>query len=679
MIWLASYPRSGNTFLRIVLSEVYGLQSSTLHHEADYPVDEDYTSYPLVKTHLLPQQLDPSEPSIPAVYLVRDGRDCVVSMAHYRKDLIESQSQLNENLRAVIEAEDGSHFGGWSAHVRAWLQRAQLVIRFEDLIEDPIGQIERLRPFVALPKPHVDRLPTFDDLQNRSYAYGSGCDHGLDDKAQDQMRRSKFRRGRAGGWVDILPRRFELLFLRRHGHVLRQLGYPTCDNEDAGNLDQQAVDPTPMFRSRARPHRVLIDGIKLDDVRTDGIRRYSQGLLTALHAIEQERPEQWQFAVCLRDRRVFPLAEIAAFLEPGQNIGLGIVERAAKATDGRPRWTDPLRNTVNRARRVAARQAWLRAAAKLTRRRRRINEAQFDLLHLCLPNVWPHYADVDLPRVTTVHDLSHMRRPETMTIENMKTLRDGLDAAVRDESEFLAVSSFTRQELLDVYNFAPERVHVSLEGSDPGRFFPETRAADLARVRSCCQLPNTPYLLALGTLEPRKNLLRMVQAFRRVLAANPTLEVAFLIAGQSGWGSTRDWAELDETTGVQRLGHVAEGDLAGLYTEAAAFCYVSHYEGFGLPPLEAMGCGTPVIFGDGSAVPEVVGDAGLGVRADDEAAIARAMERLLLDGELRHQLARRAVMRSGALTWRAAAERTLDAYDAAIARGGRRRNSPCPQ
>ena len=134
MIWLASYPRSGNTFLRIVLCEVYGIESSTYHLESAYPVDQDYSNYPIVKTHLLPDQLVPGDSSIPAVYLVRDGRDALVSMAHQRSEIVEPGSDYLDNLYESIRAADSSYFGGWSRHVRQWLKRAQLVLRFEDLI-----------------------------------------------------------------------------------------------------------------------------------------------------------------------------------------------------------------------------------------------------------------------------------------------------------------------------------------------------------------------------------------------------------------------------------------------------------------------------------------------------------------------------------------------------------------
>ncbi|RLD78804.1 MAG: hypothetical protein DRJ15_10795 [Bacteroidetes bacterium] len=110
MIWIASFPRSGNTFVRNILHEVYGLESSEYHREEDYHLDADYVSFPFVKTHLLPSQLDPSDPDIKAVYIVRDGRDTMVSIAHQRSDIVAPGTDYQENLKAAIFAEKDSFF-----------------------------------------------------------------------------------------------------------------------------------------------------------------------------------------------------------------------------------------------------------------------------------------------------------------------------------------------------------------------------------------------------------------------------------------------------------------------------------------------------------------------------------------------------------------------------------------
>ncbi len=225
MIWLASYPRSGNTFFRIVLHEVYGIESSTFHLESRYPVDPDYDKYPVVKTHLLPGQLVPRDPDIPAVYLVRDGRDALVSMANQRVDLIDSASDFRQNLKEAILAEGGSYFGGWSRNVSEWLKRAAVVIRFEDLIRDPVSSIERIRPLLDLPTPDLSRVPTFRDLKSREFKYGSGIEHGFSEDRRKKMLDKNFRRGKVGSWRDEMPEDLHRLFWELHGAAMKVLGY----------------------------------------------------------------------------------------------------------------------------------------------------------------------------------------------------------------------------------------------------------------------------------------------------------------------------------------------------------------------------------------------------------------------------------------------------------------------
>jgi hypothetical protein len=225
MIWLASYPRSGNTFMRIVLHEVYGIKSSTYHRETRYPLDENYDKYPVVKTHLLPHQLVPDEPDIPAVYLVRDGRDALVSMAHHRSDLIEPGTDFLQNLRESIIAPGDSYFGGWSTNVRHWLRRARIIIKFEELISDPIACCERLREIMDLPEPVREKLPTFQDLKTKDYPYGSGVEHGFDEKKRQELRKKFFRKGKRGGWKEEMPPDLQELFWDLHGEVMEMLGY----------------------------------------------------------------------------------------------------------------------------------------------------------------------------------------------------------------------------------------------------------------------------------------------------------------------------------------------------------------------------------------------------------------------------------------------------------------------
>ena len=225
MIWLASFPRSGNTFFRIVLHEVYGIESSAFRLETELQKDKEYYKSDVVKTHVLPHQLEPKDPSIPVVYLVRDGRDSVVSLAHHTKDIVQPGSDYYLNMREVILARNGAHFGGWGKNVLAWLPRAAVVLRFEDLIEDPIGTVEKLRPIIDLPEPKSENLPTFEDLREKEAPYGPGRKSQVSDEEYVDKKRQFFRRGKVGAWRDEMPLEFQEMFWFFNGEAMRQLGY----------------------------------------------------------------------------------------------------------------------------------------------------------------------------------------------------------------------------------------------------------------------------------------------------------------------------------------------------------------------------------------------------------------------------------------------------------------------
>lgn len=220
MLWLASYPRSGNTFLRVILSQVYGIESSELY-DPRAQADRTYLDHPVVKTHLLPEELVPDDPSIPAVYIVRDGRDALVSAARYHCDIVAPGASFDTTLRAAVRARGGSFFGGWSRHVRLWRRRAALVLRFEDLIADPLATTERVRAVYPLPAPRGDRLPSFGELRSRR------IDFGPHSEAMDSahFRERFYRRGKVGAWKDEMPLPHQLLFYTLHGWTLWRTGY----------------------------------------------------------------------------------------------------------------------------------------------------------------------------------------------------------------------------------------------------------------------------------------------------------------------------------------------------------------------------------------------------------------------------------------------------------------------
>lgn len=204
MIWLASFPRSGNTFFRNVLFEVYGIKSSAYHQDEKRKLNEKYPSFQFVKTHLLPSDLPIEYQNKKSVYIIRDGRDSLVSIAHHRKDIIEKGSPFYNNLLEAILAPEGSYFGGWSENVKQWTEKADIIIRFEDLITNPIVEIEKLRSIFDLPEPDISKLPDFKRLKYGQPKYGGNTAV------------KHFRKGKVGGWKDDLPSDLHRLFWDFH-------------------------------------------------------------------------------------------------------------------------------------------------------------------------------------------------------------------------------------------------------------------------------------------------------------------------------------------------------------------------------------------------------------------------------------------------------------------------------
>lgn len=272
----------------------------------------------------------------------------------------------------------------------------------------------------------------------------------------------------------------------------------------------------------------------------------------------------------------------------------------------------------------------------------------------------------DGPMVVTVHDLSWIRHPEMHPPDRVRTMNDLMPSVLR-RARYVAVDSeFVRGEVLSHYGLDPARVVTTLLGVSAD--FTPRPGAEVERSLASLQLRVGRYFLTVGTLEPRKNLATVVAAFARLPAA-ARREFPLVIAGMSGWGRDRLPRELAAMldAGEARLpGFVDPALLPALYSGARLFVYPSLYEGFGLPPLEAMACGAAVLASGAASLPEVVGDAGLLVEPRDDRAFGEAMARALEDTAWRDDLGRRGLQRARAFTWRRCAEQTLDIYRRAV-------------
>ncbi len=224
MIWLASFPRSGNTYFRNILYEVYGIESSSYHTTNGIVDLPEYETFQVVKTHMLPSQLPEKYKNAKSVYLVRDGRDALVSIAHHRKDIVVPGSNYYKNLLEAVLARGGSFFGGWGGNVEEWSLQADLVIKYEDLIKNPIKELEKVNKIMDLPEPKVDKLPSFADLKNGTPKYGTEKKN-QDKMAKKELSKKFYRRGIAGSYKDELPYIFRILFWLKNRKQMKKLNY----------------------------------------------------------------------------------------------------------------------------------------------------------------------------------------------------------------------------------------------------------------------------------------------------------------------------------------------------------------------------------------------------------------------------------------------------------------------
>jgi glycosyltransferase involved in cell wall biosynthesis len=262
--------------------------------------------------------------------------------------------------------------------------------------------------------------------------------------------------------------------------------------------------------------------------------------------------------------------------------------------------------------------------------------------------------------VVTVHDLAFEHLPGSFPPRWRTLYRAGLRAAARRADAILTPSRFTADDLIDRTGVDPARVHVTpLAAAPPLAPSPD----ELTRLHQVGVRP--PYLLFMGTIEERKNLMRLVRAYR-VLAAEG-FPHTLVLNGPPGWGADDVFRAVGEG-GSGRIVHTSGLDgaaLGALYRHADAFVYPSSYEGFGLPILEAMQYGVPVVASNSSSIPEVAGEAALLVDPEDDDGLTDALRRVLTDRPLREDLAGRGPVQAARFSWEATARATLAAYSAA--------------
>ena len=265
------------------------------------------------------------------------------------------------------------------------------------------------------------------------------------------------------------------------------------------------------------------------------------------------------------------------------------------------------------------------------------------------------------PRATvvTIHDLGYLHEPEAHTDWSRRYLDWSTRWSVRAAHRIIAISNTTKRDLVERYHVPPDRISVVYHGIDE-RFKPATDD-ERAHVRHGIGLGvDDRFILFVGTLQPRKNLVRLIEAFETIADREPNLKL--VLAGRRGWKIDEIDQAIKSSRHRARIilpGHVPDGDLPALYSAAAVVALVSLYEGFGLPALEAMTCGAPVLVSERGSLPEVTGDAAIMIDPLDTRAIAAGL-RSHLDPNERNRWSERGRRRAARFTWQQSGRDTLE-------------------
>ncbi len=267
-----------------------------------------------------------------------------------------------------------------------------------------------------------------------------------------------------------------------------------------------------------------------------------------------------------------------------------------------------------------------------------------------------------VPSLLTVHDLSFVRVPESAS----PSLKDYLDIvvprSVYRSTHVLADSQATKDDLVSLYSVANSKITVLLSGVDQ-RFFDKISDPLLMTTRKKYAIEDFPYIFSVGTVQPRKNYTRLIQSLAQLRSHG--IDIHLVIAGGKGWLEHPIYKTITDThmeDFIHFIGFVDDVDLPALYRNAVCVAFPSLYEGFGLPILEAMACGVPVLTSNVSSLPEVAGDAAILVDPYDLDAITDGLQRLILDTELRNSLIQKGFARARQFTWEKSARHLLSVY-----------------
>jgi glycosyltransferase involved in cell wall biosynthesis len=293
---------------------------------------------------------------------------------------------------------------------------------------------------------------------------------------------------------------------------------------------------------------------------------------------------------------------------------------------------------------------------------------RIDLLH-CPKSAIPFRSPC--PVVVTLHDLIPLKNPETEKLAARLYWHLQIPIAARRSDFIITVSEHARREIIADFNVAAERIRAIMLGFDPAMGGKRDRSTT-QKILAKHNLPDD-YILYVGTIQPRKNLATLIEAFH-LLKRDRDVPHKLVIVGRKGWLYDQLFTRIHKLgldDEILFTGFVPDEELPSIYDRACVFVYLSLFEGFGLPPLEAMACGVPVITSNTTSLPEVVGDAGITLPPTDVSRVHEALRLVLGDEALRKTMRHTGLKRAQMFSWEAAAQETLEVYKAVLSKHNR--------
>lgn len=274
-----------------------------------------------------------------------------------------------------------------------------------------------------------------------------------------------------------------------------------------------------------------------------------------------------------------------------------------------------------------------------------------------------------IPRILTIYDLIPVLFPKFVIPKVHKRAIAQLNSIDIKKDWVICISEHTKRDFCQYTGMDSARVFVTPLAA-ASYFYPVKDLSCINKVLDRCNIPRSPYVLSLCTLEPRKNIELLIHAFSDLVELHPAAELNLVLVGVNGWKNESIFEAVQNNPLVRNrvffTGYLPDEDLAPIYSRALMFVYPSLYEGFGLPPLEAMQCGTPVIVSNTSSLPEVVGDAGILIDPTNKDELHHAMWKLINDERSQKELSQKSIARASQFTWEKSVDKTVEVYRTAV-------------